>query len=245
MKAFIQNLLNRAGFELVRASTLHRDMSDHLKQLITAKHIDAVIDVGANIGQYGQTLRRAGFTGHIYSFEPVSHVFKQLQETSAGDQKWHCFNLALGAENTKKTINVYEGHTCSSFLSANDYSKGIWASLNRPCPEEVSVRTLGDLFDTLPERAACRNFLLKMDTQGFDLEVFRGAVPCLQYVRALQSELALIPIYEGTGDPYAMLQEFQAAGFFVSGMYVINRDPSLAVIEYDVTLVRRPSSASP
>jgi FkbM family methyltransferase len=239
MLKLMRKILNRLGFDIVRASTLHRDLGDHLKRILEAKGIDGAIDVGANVGQYGRLLRDIGFTGHIYSFEPVTAVFEKLQAAAAGDSKWHCFRLALGEASARKTINVYDSHVFSSFLSANDYSKGIWKSLHGVHDEEVEVARLDDLFDGLPNRAECRNFLLKMDTQGFDLQVFRGALKSLASVQALQSELALIAIYDGTPDPYEVLAEFNAQGFSISGMYVINRDESLVVIEYDVTLVRR------
>ena len=239
MIKLIRKAVNRLGFDVVRATTLHRDLGDHLKQILEAKQIDGVIDVGANVGQYGRLLRDAGFTGHIYSFEPVSAVFDKLQAAASGDGKWHCFKLALGETSATKTINVYDSHVFSSFLTANDYSKGIWKSLHGVHEESVEVVRLDDIFETLANRADCRNFLLKMDTQGFDLQVFHGARQSLANVQALQSELALVPIYDGSPDPYTLLGEFNEQGFFISGMYVINRDASLAVIEYDVTLVRR------
>lgn len=239
MKARVRKFVNSLGFDVVRATTLHRDLGAHVKGIIDAKAIDGVIDVGANVGQYGRMLRLSGFEGQIYSFEPVSKPFRQLERTAASDAKWHCFNIALGEEAETREINVYEDDVFSSFLSANDYSKQIWSSLNEANTQQVSIARLDDLIDSLPSRDECHNFLLKMDTQGFDLQVFRGAKNCLSSISALQSELALIPIYDGSPNPFQLLDEFKEHGFFISGMYVINRDASLAVVEYDVTFVKR------
>lgn len=241
----IRRFINRKlGVDIVRTTTFHRDMDEHLARLIAAKGIDAVIDVGANIGQYARVLRKIGFKGTIYSFEPVSHVFETLKASAAGDARWHCFPFALGDKDETKTINVYSSDVFSSFLTANDYSKGIWKSLNTVREEEVQVKRLDAVFPGLPRREGLTNFMLKLDTQGFDVQVFRGARETLPHVAVLQSELGLVPIYDDATDPYAILKEYHAQGFFISGMYPINRDPSLAIIEFDVTLVRRdPPSA--
>jgi hypothetical protein len=45
-------------------------------------------------------------------------------------------------------------------------------------------------------------------------------------------------------DTYEVLREFHAHNYFISGMYPINRDESLAVIEYDCVLVRREPDAA-
>lgn len=242
LKRLVRSWVNKTGFDVVRSTTLHRDLGEHLGEVLTHKSIDGVIDVGANVGQFGRLLRDTGFTGHIYSFEPVDAVFQKLAAVAASDPQWHVFKLALGSEASTKSINVYDSHVFSSFLPANNYSKEIWKSLNGVHVEDVSVVTLDELFDTLPNRSDCSNFLLKMDTQGFDREVFHGARSSLVHVAAIQAELALVPIYDGTPDPFEFLAEFAEKGFGISGMYVVNRDPSLAIIEYDVMLVRKPAS---
>ena len=244
LKSIRRFISQKLGVDIVRTTTFHRDMDEHLARLIAAKGIDAVIDVGANNGQYARMLRKIGFTGTIYSFEPVAHVYAALAASAADDSRWHCFPFALGDKDETRTINVYSSDVFSSFLTANDYSKGIWNSLNTVREEQVEVKRLDAVFSGLPGREELTNFMLKLDTQGFDVQVFRGAAETLPHVAVLQSELGLVPIYDDATDPYAILKEYHAAGFFVSGMYPINRDPSLAIIEFDVTLVRR-TEASP
>jgi FkbM family methyltransferase len=239
MKKLLRNSLNRLGFDLVRTKNLHDNLTKHLSNVLLSRNIDCVFDVGANSGQYGLFLRDLGYKGHIISFEPASSVFKLLKKNSENDDKWHCYDYALGDKNEEKTLNVYKSTVFSSFLTANNYSKSIWHSLEDVTPETVKVFRLEDVWDDLTGKLGCSNYMLKLDTQGFDKFVFDGAHNCLKNISVLQSELSLIPVYDGMIQVYDILQQFHSLNFFISGMYPINRDKSLAVIEYDCVMVKK------
>ena len=98
-------------------------------------------------------------------FEP-SDVFAKLKENSATDKKWLCYDYALGDKNEQKVINVYKSTVFSSFLTANDYSKNIWHSLEDVTPETVEVRRLSDIWSEVTGSSGCKNYMLKLDTQG-------------------------------------------------------------------------------
>ena len=244
MKKIIRNILNGFGFDVIRLKTKLKidnvDLSSHLSNVFAAKEIDCVIDVGANSGQYGAFLRKMGFKGYIISFEPVKAVFDMLVSNAKSDNKWICYNLALGDQTEEKTINVYKSSVWSSFLDANAYSKNIWKSLESVIPETVKVAKLDDIFPELVRRTGCKRYFLKMDTQGYDKNVFSGSLDSLANIEALQSELALIQVYDGMPSAYDVLGDFHSRNFYISGMYPINRDESLAVIEYDCVLVKKP-----
>ena len=238
MKKFLRSILNFFDLDIVRVRNSHDDLTKHLSNVLLRKNIDCVLDVGANSGQYGLFLRALGYKGYILSFEPVSSVFYSLLENCEKDEKWFCFNYALGDKNEEKVLNVYKSTVFSSFLKANDYSKNIWHSLERVKPETVKVFRLEDVWSELTSKLDCKKYMLKLDTQGFDKFVFDGAHNCLENIEVLQSEVSLIPVYEGMLQVYEVLNEFHKVNYFISGMYPINRDESLAVIEYDCVMVK-------
>lgn len=242
MLSTIRSLVNRLGFDVVRTATFHHSIADHLRNVLVQQKIDAVFDVGANRGGYGKLLRQIGFAGRIYSFEPVSSMYKELQQVAARDDNWFCINTALGDAAGSQEMNVYEGDVFSSFLEANQYSKDIWENLNRKQRETVRLARLDAVHDELPQFSSADRVMLKLDTQGYDLKAFRGARGTLRQVQALQSEITFIPLYDRMDDPYKMLAEYRDSGFFISGMYPINRDPSLAIVEYDCVMVSRPET---
>ena len=236
MKKLIRDTLNKCGFDIVKTKNQHDNLSKHLLNVLVDKNIDCVIDVGANSGQYGLFLRELGYKGYIVSFEPVKSVFKVLKGKCNHEDKWFCYDFALGDKREEKIINVYKSTVFSSFLNANEYSKNIWTSLEHVTPESVKVFRLDD---DMIGKLGCTNHMLKLDTQGYDKLVFDGSRNCLKNISVLQSELSLISVYDGMLDAYDVLKEFHKNDFYISGMYPINRDESLAVIEYDCVLVKR------
>jgi FkbM family methyltransferase len=239
LKSLMRNFVNKLGYDVVKRRNSNAELFMHLMNVFTSKNIDCVLDVGANAGQYGTFLRRIGFRGQIVSFEPVGSVYDRLERSARSDRKWTCYNVALGDRKQNKAINVYESSVFSSFLEATDYSKGIWNSLKTRRMETVNVVRLDDMFQEIVTKTGCDNFFLKMDTQGYDINVFRGGTGSLPKIKALQSEVSLISVYENMPRTYDVLNEFHSKNYFISGMYPVNRDDSLAVIEYDCVLVKR------
>jgi len=242
MKALAKKLLNKAGYDVLKLKNSNFTIEANLLNIIARKNIDCIIDVGANSGQYGTFLRRIGYEGHILSFEPVSHVFRTLESAAKRDAKWQCFQLALGDRDEEKEINVYKSTVFSSFLDANEYSKNTWNSLKEVRTEIVQVKKLEDIFQGLMKDIGNVGCMLKMDTQGYDVNVFEGARGILGQIEALQSEIATIKVYEHMPDGLDALKLFREYGFYISGMFPINREESLAAIEFDCLLVKREPS---
>jgi FkbM family methyltransferase len=244
MKKLVRRALNKVGLDVIRLRNSNNSLASHLSNVLATKAIDCIIDVGANAGQYGAFLRRLGYRGHIVSFEPVTAAFLQLQLRCAPDDKWFCHQVALGNKREEKVMNVYQSTVFSSFLRANAYSKSIWRSLEHVKAEAVSVVTLDEVYHETIAKLGCTNCMLKMDTQGYDKYVFEGCRASLDSILVLQSELSLIPVYDGMDQAYDLLREFHKSNFYISGMYPINRDESMAVIEYDCILVKREQTKS-
>ena len=75
---------------------LKQDPATKLVELMSRRSVDLVLDVGANTGQFVRKLRRAGYDGEIFSFEPLSAAFATLQHECSIDDAWTCHNLAIG-----------------------------------------------------------------------------------------------------------------------------------------------------
>lgn len=210
-----------------------------LKRLIDQYHIKVVIDVGANCGQYRDLLRkRVGFSGLVHSFEPLPHLADQLVACGKGDSGWVVHNLALGNENNILPINVMASEVFSSFRQPDTSKTKRFVRGNTVVRTvDVPVRRLDDLVSDL-EGLDGDGIFLKVDTQGFDLDVILGAKDLLSRVSILQFELALQPIYQGVPDHIEMLRSVQDLGFEVSGFFPISHDEHLRAVELDCVMIR-------
>jgi hypothetical protein len=102
----------------------------------------------------------------------------------------------------------------------------------------VPVKRLGDVFGECTGRIEGPRVYLKLDTQGYDLKVLEGSTECLDHIFALQAELSVKPIYDGMPSYLEALSTLTQLGFEMSGVYPVNRDEQLRVIELDCVMVR-------
>jgi len=206
--------------------------------VLRAGRVDCVIDAGANVGQYARQLRRFGYTGRIVSFEPVRAAYDELASAARGDDAWWVRHAALGSSEGTATINTMPG-TMSSLLPASDFGRSWSDGLTDMGTEEVTVRRLDGLLPSLVEGLDAGRVFLKMDTQGFDLEVLEGGRGVLDRVVALQSEVSCVPIYEHMARLPEQWAAYEAAGFESAGVFPVSFDAgTVRAIEYDVVMVR-------
>jgi FkbM family methyltransferase len=214
-------------------------LRSHLATLFSDLNINCVVDVGANRGQFARMIRRNGFDGRIISFEPVSQNFGLLTDQMADDTNWQGHQLALGASDGVAEINVTQKSVFSSFFQPNKYSIDRFGDESAIAHQEtVQVRTLGGLFDSLVKEIQHPRVFLKMDTQGFDLDVLRGASSVLDRICGLQTELSMIPIYDGAPSYREALAFLEESNYQFTGFFAVNRDQRLRVAEFDCVCVR-------
>ena len=241
MKSLVKRTLARFGLHLVRSDTLNT-LDAHLLDLFTALRINCVLDVGANDGDYGSELRRLGFNGHIVSFEPVGSNFQRLLARIGGDARWKAHQMALGERDGEAEINVLQGHTFSSFLTPSAFgAEHFGQKMNVDRKELVPLRRLEGVLDGMVAGIPEPRIFLKMDTQGYDMQVIRGAGEALRRIQGLQMELAVRQLYDGMStDLVNTIPTLQAAGFELSGLFPVTRDPGsrLTILELDCVMWR-------
>src|ERR1035437_7763038 len=235
----LRNVLRRGGIEIARTREISGFHALHLSKLFTVCEPDVVLDVGARIGEFGLWARRNGYRGRIISFEPVSSNYEALARRASGDGRWDVYNYALGAEEGESDINVTQDSMFSSLLMPNAYAEkefGSGARVSRT--ERVGVRRLDAVFEEVVAPLKDPRVFLKMDTQGWDLQVLAGADGFLSHIVAFQSEVSVQAIYEGMPNLAASLAEFERRGFAISGLFPVNLDSQLRVVEFDCVVVR-------
>jgi FkbM family methyltransferase len=232
-----KKVFRSAGYDLVQFPQ-PRSHAENVTEILRGLGINLVIDVGANVGQTGISLRSIGYRGAIASFEPAARSFAQLRDEAANDPLWTAHCLALGARAERRTLNGPAQSQLASFLVPNDFGTSYYNGSSGEEKELVDVERLDALFRQLVASITHPRVFLKIDAQGFDLEVLAGAEGCLDAILAVQVELALKPTYAGSPDYREVIEVLNERGFEVSGFFPVSRDERLRLLDFDCVLVR-------
>jgi FkbM family methyltransferase len=197
-----------------------------------------VLDVGANAGQYGEMLREHGYEGWIVSFEPVRSAFAELAARAERDGRWRAFQLALGSRAERRQISVAGVSQLSSFRRFGaQAAEELPGASEVVGTEEVEVTTLNEAWEQALSGLPQARAFLKLDTQGWDLEVLAGGDDVLPRLVGLQLEAALMPIYEGTPTFAQSIEHVAGLGFDLTGVFPVNRDSRFRLLEVDCVFI--------
>ncbi len=203
-KLAVRGVLHRFDLDLSKGAYPNR-----LVRSLDACGIDTVLDIGANVGQYGLTTRRAGFQGRIISCEPLTGAYAELRRRAEGDAAWTTVNSAVGREPGEITINVAANSYSSSVLPMTDAHLTNAPGSEYVAEEKVRLTTVRELVDEYAVDPS--STLLKIDTQGFEAEVLAGAGDLVEVFAALQLEMSFVELYSGQqlfDETYAQVQEW-------------------------------------
>jgi FkbM family methyltransferase len=201
-----------------------------------SRDVDLVLDVGANSGQYGQSLRDHGYRGRIHSFEPIKAVYEDLTLAAAQDALWSTSQCAMGAADGSAEINVSDFTVFSSIRKSTALSAAFDSTSSVVRKETVKVVTLDSV-----DLGAARAVFLKIDTQGYEREVLAGAAQTLARCVGLQLELPVEHLYEDVWSFNEALRYVDALGFAPAQFRMVNplHDDPAAGIEFDCIFRRK------
>jgi len=177
------------------------------------QRITAVLDVGANEGQAAVAFRALFPQAEIHSFEPQPEPGKRLRERFAQDARVHLHAIACGSESAVLPLQVAEFSPASSLLKscALGGETSDVPAVNQNSTIKVPVERL-DQYGPLRNLPA-GSWLLKLDVQGFELEVLRGAEGLLPNVEFIICEVLLADFYENQTKAEDIFAFLRARGF--------------------------------
>ena len=104
-----------------------------------------LLDVGANVGQYGIDIRAAGYDQKIVSFEPLNDAYQQLEKTVEGDRNWTSVHSAVGADIGELTMHITHNSIFSSPLEPTQAITTADSGSRVVATEVVPVTTLDEI----------------------------------------------------------------------------------------------------
>jgi FkbM family methyltransferase len=213
-KRLVKGGFARAGYDIRRRSVDGRGPRRGL--ILQTRGVDLILDVGANVGQYATEVRECGYAGDLISIEPLSAAFTQLAAKSARDPRWQVLRSCVGAEQGRLTLHVSGNSQSSSVLPMLDRHANAAPASRYVAEEVVDVQPLDVLVGEAVE--AHQAPYLKVDTQGFEHEVLRGAPKILERVVGVELELSLVPLYEGQTLMADLVRQMTDAGFRLASL---------------------------
>lgn len=237
LESIVRRTTNRLGLDLTRYRPEATDLG-RLAAALHHHHINFVIDVGANIGQFAGGLRKVGYHGQILSFEPLAEAHGKLIAASRHDHYWRVApRMAIGDHEGEIDIYVAGNSVSSSALGMLEEHSRAEPNSKYVANEHVRIATLDSM--VLDELQAGIISFLKIDTQGYEDRVLDGARDIVKNSRGVQLELSFVPLYEGQQLFEQLMARMCALGFEVWGIWPGFCDPeSGRMLQVDVTFFR-------
>jgi FkbM family methyltransferase len=172
----LRAMLARRGYLLLNCAVMRFGVSPFIDMgrlnVSWKRRMDVIFDVGANVGQFASEAMREVPGARIYSFEPHPQTFQRLQKAMAA-KEISLHQLALGERSGNVTLYEYD-------------ASGDLTQINSLVPDSrfavvkgLSAAKIGVPCSTIDSFCLHENVdhigLLKIDTEGFDLFVLRGA----------------------------------------------------------------------
>ena len=213
---------------------------DHLHDFFTHFKVDCVFDVGANAGQYANMLRSdVGYRGDIVSFEPIPELAQRLRAEAANTRSWFVEELALAEQEGQASFNILAGDQLSSLHAVSTTGSGLFKNQTQ-LRRRIDVRTstIAIELQRYQQKLGFKRPFLKMDTQGHDVSVAKGAGDQLRQFVGLQSELAVKCLYDDSPRFEDALEFYRGRGFELSAMVPNNVGTFPRLLEIDCIMYR-------
>jgi FkbM family methyltransferase len=140
-----------------------------------------ILDIGANVGQFCFAAKLFYPSARVLSFEADPDTFALLRRNAGDLPDVTLHNVALASRDDERTFYRHTFSTMSSFLPYPDCS---YAGADKQIT--LSTRRLDDVIS----RETAFD-LVKIDVEGYELEVIEGGVEVLRMAHLLLAELRL------------------------------------------------------
>lgn len=173
-----------------------------------------VIDVGANRGQFCLLAAQELPEATIYAFEPLQEAADLLARLMDSHPAFCLTKTAVGAASGTREIHIAQAEDSSSLLR----SRAAQAFDGARTVERRMVPVV-TLDEELSSVGMVSPVLVKVDVQGLELEVLKGAEQVLQHCSYLLVELSFVEIYSGQALAHEVIEFLSKAGWRLQSCY--------------------------
>ena len=187
-----------------------------IQYLLKKKPQSVIFDVGANVGDTAQQFLKFFPQAKLHCFEPNPRAFASLTQKLVNQKNATLNNLGLGAVSGQADYYDIDISASGSFLKPDHLSWGNSLGIRK-----LPVVTLDDYCQ---QNNIGQIDVLKSDTQGFELEVLRGAQNQLRQktIKMIYLEIIFSKMYHELPAPGKILSFLSEYGFSVAAVYKVH-----------------------
>ena len=197
LKLLVNKIIAFTGYKISNLKYIY-DSELNLMKSLNFFRVKSIIDVGANEGQFVLRLLKNNFKGNVISFEPMTDAYTKLLINSESNKKkisWHVAEkCGLGSKNFSQDIFISKHSESSSLLKILPKHTNLKPLSKIISTEKINIKKLDSFYDDVEKLD--KNIFLKIDTQGYELEVLKGSEKTLKLITALIVEVSLVKLYE-------------------------------------------------
>ena len=156
------------------------------------KKFKLIFDIGANVGEYSELFKNIDKNIEIMCFEPQKAVFKKLKKNLKNFKKIKFYNYAVGNKNVYEKLNINLGSSyISSFSKYNKKSNyyKIRKTLLKKNDSKLFERVKVVKLDSIKEFKKKKIDLVKIDVEGYEIEVLLGMEKILENTKMIMIEI--------------------------------------------------------
>ncbi|MEX2481434.1 MAG: FkbM family methyltransferase [Gammaproteobacteria bacterium] len=202
-----------------------------------------ILDIGANKGQFVASCRAVFPEAAVIALEPIPALAEQLAGIFRDDPLVTAVCAAVGSQRETRHFEINEYSPSSSFLPLNEAHRQSFPEASATRSEEMTILPLDEL---MAERDIAPCDLIKIDVQGFEMEVLKGAAAALDAAQHAVIECSLSPLYEGEATLPDICAFLRDRGFeSVGAVHILSSPQTGLVLQIDLLFSRAGEVFSP
>jgi len=240
MKAIVKKGLRCLGIEVRRAErtptdtlSVKRDSLEGLLSQVQKLGFSpaTVIDVGAASGTFSNQCHQVFPAATYLLIEPLQEFLSPLKRLLKTIPQAHCEHAAASSYEGSMRLNVHHDLVGSSLY--NEVEEG--TDINGT-PREVRTVTIDGM---VARRQARPPYLIKIDVQGAELDVLRGAENALKHTEYILLEVSLFQFFKNGPSFSDVVAYMKDKGFVPYDLYELQYRPlDCALAQVDIAFVR-------